>query len=536
MKLLSLLFNTHHSKTIITVGFCLVFLLITGVMFVSFKQLARLEDKQHLIEQNSGRKESLLSSMNNIIRERTFSMFAISRLQDPFDKDEEFMRFKAMAGRFIKQRDMLESMPLSGAERHLLEQSKVIVMNMEPLQEQIVEGLLYGGGVDVQQFIENDLPMKSELLSILSEMDDVARQARDESIRQVHMDYQHTYWSIIMLGMAALLICIMIIRFVIDRIGSAEDVLSSEKEQLEVTLKSIGDAVITVDEHSVVTYLNPVAEHMLVCSNQQAQGRPLAEIYQTVREDTGEPIQHPAWASQLDAQVVGMHRYSVLKTHDGREYIIEDNSSPIFNKQNRLIGKVVVFRDMTHARKIERQLSWQVRHDSLTGLANRLEFETHLQEFVDNATRYDNEHILLYLDLDEFKAVNDISGHSAGDTLLQKISAEMEQCVRRSDVFARLGGDEFGVLLNSCDMQQGRDIAETIRRKVNNFRFDWQDAGHRVGISIGMVSINTHSGTPADVLHAADIACYNAKAYGKNRIWSYDQYIGELVPVYLKHQ
>lgn len=306
---------------------------------------------------------------------------------------------------------------------------------------------------------------------------------------QIQTDYSQTYWSIILLGVAAIILFIMIVRVVISQIGQAEYSLSSEKEQLEVTLKSIGDAVITVNENSIVTYLNPVAEHMIACSNQQAQGRTLSEVYRTYREDTGEFILHPACVGQLDAQVVGVHRYSVLKTHDGQEYIVEDNTSPIYNKRNKLLGKVVVFRDMTHARKIERQLSWQVRHDPLTGLANRLEFETHLQEFINNAARYDNEHIILYLDLDEFKAVNDLSGHSAGDLLLQEISASMEQCVRRSDVFARLGGDEFGVLLNSCDTEQGREIAENIRRKVNTFHFEWQGVSHRVGVSIGMISI-----------------------------------------------
>lgn len=505
-------------------------------MFVSFKQLSRFEDKQSQIEHTTSIKESLLTSMHNIIRERTLSMFSISLLQDPFDKDEEFMRFMAMAEKFIKSRQQLETIGLSAAEHRLLEKAKSIIRQTAPLQAQIVESLVVGESVDVQRFVEHDIPMEMELLSIFRDLGVAVRQAGQIELLKIKSDYRHTYWSIILLSIAAVIVFVMIVRFVIGQIGRAEYSLSSEKEQLEVTLQSIGDAVITVNEHSIVTYLNPVAEHMLACSNQQAQGRPLTDVYQTFREDTGELIRHPASAAQIDGQLVSIYRYSILKTHDGQEHIIEDNTAPIYNKRNILIGKVVVFRDMTHARKIERQLSWQVRHDSLTGLANRVEFETHLHALVDNALRYNNEHILLYLDLDNFKEVNDLSGHSAGDSLLKELSISMEQCVRRSDILARLGGDEFGVLLNSCDAEQGQEIAETIRRNVNNFHFDWQGRIHKVGVSIGMTSINNHSGSPVDVLHAADIACYNAKAHGRNRTWSYDHTVGETIPVYIKFQ
>jgi len=513
----------------------MVILLLGSVVIVSLEWVSQVDELQQGVEKTTKQKLQLVTSMRDIVRERTLSMFSISLYKDAFDKDEEFMRFKGLARDFTRARDAFQSMALSKEESLYFRQALDFAKKAQPLQEEIIEDVIDNKLVDVKVFIDVGIPKEMKLLSIFDQLHAAVQQAGSVALSDMKEQYSNVYWTIFALGLTAILLFIAIVRFVISRISDVERAMFKEKEHLEVTLKAIGDAVITVDADAKITYLNPIAERITGWPNKMAVGLHLDHVYRTVREDTGEQIKHPA-NSKLAGQVVGLQRYSMLKTRGEHEYVVEDNTSPIYNNDGELIGKVLVFRDVTHARNIERQLSWQARHDALTGLANRLEFEIHLQGFIDNAKQYDNEHILLYMDLDEFKKVNDISGHAAGDKLLQKLSKLMEEKIRRSDILARLGGDEFGVLLHSCDLRQGREIAELIRGVVNDFRFTWKSRVYTVGVSIGMLEINESSGTAADVLNAADIACYSAKALGRNRIWGYDHIVSEITPAYYKLQ
>ena len=179
---------------------------------------------------------------------------------------------------------------------------------------------------------------------------------------------------------------------------------------------------------------------------------------------------------------------------------------------------VVVFHDVSHLREMEQQLSWQATHDVLTGLANRREFERRLSKLLENAKGENVHHALLYLDLDNFKTVNDTCGHAAGDEFLRQLTKVMQSRMRASDTLARLGGDEFGALLESCPLDQAVRIANAIRDTVRDFRFVWQAKGFSVGVSIGLVPLDARSGTTARVLAAADASCYEAKNKGRDRV------------------
>jgi diguanylate cyclase (GGDEF)-like protein len=183
-----------------------------------------------------------------------------------------------------------------------------------------------------------------------------------------------------------------------------------------------------------------------------------------------------------------------------------------------VIGAVMVCQDVSHARKLAHQLSHQASHDSLTGLVNRREFERKLDDALKSTQLEHKQHILLYLDLDQFKVVNDTCGHIAGDQLLTQIGALLNQQVRISDTLARLGGDEFGVLLEGCDIGRGEQIAEALRQMISDFRFVWEDKIFQIGVSIGLVEITASSEDSAAVMIAADAACYMAKDEGRNRI------------------
>jgi diguanylate cyclase (GGDEF)-like protein len=180
----------------------------------------------------------------------------------------------------------------------------------------------------------------------------------------------------------------------------------------------------------------------------------------------------------------------------------------------------MVCQDVSQARKFALQLSYQASHDALTGLYNRLKFEEHLNQLLANAEAH-VQHALLYLDLDQFKIVNDTCGHMAGDELLRQLATELQDCIRRGDILARLGGDEFGVLLENCDLQRATGIADKMRQEVKEFRFAWHDKIFEIGVSIGVVGITADNLNAANILSAADLACYAAKDMGRNRVHVY---------------
>jgi diguanylate cyclase (GGDEF)-like protein len=183
-----------------------------------------------------------------------------------------------------------------------------------------------------------------------------------------------------------------------------------------------------------------------------------------------------------------------------------------------IIGVVLVLHDITEVMGMARQLSFQASHDLLTGLYNRREFEKRLEKAIRTARNEGSHHVLFYMDLDQFKVVNDTSGHRAGDELLAQLAGQFASNVREHDILARLGGDEFGLLLMDCPLEEAARIAENFRQLVRDFRFVWHQRIFDVGVSIGVVPITAGGGTLIDVLSTADAACYVAKESGRNRV------------------
>ncbi|AFZ35084.1 diguanylate cyclase/phosphodiesterase with PAS/PAC sensor(s) [Stanieria cyanosphaera PCC 7437] len=307
----------------------------------------------------------------------------------------------------------------------------------------------------------------------------------------------------------------------ISSLKQIEQALSLEQELARVTLQSIADAVITTDANGKVNNLNPMAEQLTGWTEEEAYGLNITEVFQLVDEKTKKPLTKTLELVLKQEQTVCLSTDTVLITRDGSEYAIEDSAAPIYNYQGDVIGMVIIFHDVTGSRQLTRQLSWQARHDPLTGLYNRLEFERQAQQTIIAAQQEDSHHILCYLDLDQFKLVNDTCGHAAGDELLRQVTNLMQRRVRTTDVLARLGGDEFALLLYHCSLTEGEKIANTLRELIKNFRFTWQKNSFTIGVSIGLVTIDRNSTNLNQVLSAADATCYAAKQKGRNCIQVY---------------
>jgi diguanylate cyclase (GGDEF)-like protein/PAS domain S-box-containing protein len=302
----------------------------------------------------------------------------------------------------------------------------------------------------------------------------------------------------------------------------AETAVFQAKERAQVTLQSIGDAVITTDSEGRIDYMNPVAESLTGWENREAQTKLIGEVLTVVDETTREPRESPVMRCLREGQMLGLTEHTVLVNRRGQELAIQDSAAPIRDRAGNLIGAVMVFHDVSKERRLHRALHYQASHDALTGLINRREFENRLTAAVENA-RGDAgvRHALLYLDLDQFKLVNDTCGHPAGDQLLKQITGVLQSRVRGGDTLARLGGDEFGILLQGCLLDQAMRIAESLRQAIRDFRFIWQDGVLELGVSIGIVEITSETPTVSNVMSAADVACYSAKDLGRNRVQLY---------------
>ncbi len=252
----------------------------------------------------------------------------------------------------------------------------------------------------------------------------------------------------------------------------AEQAIFAEKERAQVTLQSIGDAVISTDAEGRIEYINPVAESLTAWSLAEARGQPIGEVLRLVNELTREPMENSL--SGALGRTGSRRRRPITPCSSpapAHEVAIQESAAPICDRSGRVIGAVIVFHDVTKERRLKRALSYQASHDALTGLINRREFDNRLHAALLSAQRGEGAYALLYIDLDQFKVVNDTCGHQAGDRLLRDVTGLLQTRVRASDTIARLGGDEFGVLLEGCTLEQATRIAEGVRQAIRDFRF-----------------------------------------------------------------
>ncbi len=250
-----------------------------------------------------------------------------------------------------------------------------------------------------------------------------------------------------------------------------ETELYREKELAQITLHSIGDAVITTDERGYIKDFNPVAERLTGWSAHEAKQRPISEVCMLIDGATRQQLQNPAIQAMSQGQTISFSNHPTLVSKTGEEFAIGDSAAPIRSAKGDIVGTVLVFHDVTEERGRAKQLAWQAAHDPLTHLHNRPRFIQSVGEAITEARLHQSHHVLCYMDLDHFKAVNDTCGHAAGDQLLKQVADLCRSKIRTSDTLARLGGDEFGLLLYDCDLERALEITNSFCESIRAFRF-----------------------------------------------------------------
>src|SRR5690606_19876142 len=297
------------------------------------------------------------------------------------------------------------------------------------------------------------------------------------------------------------------------------------RSRSRIVLDCVGEALLTTDHAGRIDYANPAAAILLSAESRELLGRGLDQVITLVDETDRKLLKDPVEMALRGTSTYGLGRRAFLLARQaGAERSIELTVTPLVSRDNaadEIIGAVVVLHDVTELRGITRQMSYQATHDALTGLVNRREFERRLDEALAAAHAGDAHHVMCFIDLDHFKAVNDSSGHQAADALLRESAKLMRDAVRDSDSVARIGGDEFALLLVGCPLDKGRQIADDLARAVGENRFVWKDRIHSVGASIGLVEVSRDSGSVEEVIAAADSACYVAKKRSDGQVAVY---------------
>jgi diguanylate cyclase (GGDEF)-like protein/PAS domain S-box-containing protein len=295
--------------------------------------------------------------------------------------------------------------------------------------------------------------------------------------------------------------------------SEAETTLREEKDFFDITLSSIDDGVITIDQHQRITYINRRAETFTGCPATDAIGRPLNMVLHLVGQVDEDGTVRTFDAREGQAQGVGE-----LTSAEGKPVIVEYLLTPLAARPTH---SVLVLHDVSEATMMASKMAHQAHHDPLTGLFNRTAFDSKLDAVLETIDSDNRNHVVLFLDLDQFKVVNDSCGHAAGDELLQQVAFLFAKVLRPRDVLARTGGDEFSVLLKDCPARVAMAVAEKLRSQLTSFRFVWGEKTFQVGVSIGAVTVSARCGSRDELMRKADTACYIAKDSGRNRAHLY---------------
>ena len=449
--------------------------LMVALMVAGLSRMSVMNENLEAIVRTHNAKMSLVWEMRHAARERAMILYHMVHTADPFDRDELRQRFSGHAGTFIQSRSDLVASGLGPQERGYLDSSLRLARQGESAQNAVLD-LLDEGGLEAAQHLlyHQVVPVQNQVMAQLTLMLEFQQMATRVAEDKAKRAFQDALRLMLVFGLLTLLVGSLVAFYVIRRASVIETELHQEKERAQITLSSIGDAVISTDEHGMVNFLNPVAERMTGWTNGDAQGKALADVLHLSAEDGEDAVETALDPLRIGAWVESCGDSSQLTARDGQRHAVELTASPIHAPDGRIRGATLVLRDVTRSRELSRQLSWAASHDALTRLINRTEFERRLEWLLQDARTLWREHALLYLDLDQFKVVNDTCGHVAGDELLRQLTARLDEKMRSSDSLGRLGGDEFGLLLENCPLDKAAEMAEMLRSTVAQFRFMWE--------------------------------------------------------------
>lgn len=509
-----------HSTIGLITGFGAILVLLLMVMVLSISRMDKLQGHIEHFTLEMEEEKKFIYNMYNAARERTITLLTYLNHQDPFVRDEQLIHFQHQAETFIKSRNHLLNHALSAEQEKILQQQYKASGIAVQIQRRVIELYDNGQSVEARELMLNQaVPAQEKVLLTLQAFLQYEDEETSALLNKANSDYSNARLFLILSGIVAILIGLFIAFTTVRQTRKVATSLRDEKERALTTLYSIGDAVITTDATGHIDMINPVAEEILGKPLGQVKGQHYSEVLNLYHDSS--IYETPLADAMAQDEILFSSNAYVLRRQDQKEFAVEYTAAPIRDTTGKVIGGILTVRDVTEMNQLSEQLQYQASHDALTGLMNRSEFEKRLNLALHNAQTEQLSHVLCYLDLDQFKVVNDTCGHSAGDELLKQLAPLLKPLIRGNDVLARLGGDEFGVLLEGCNKNKGLEIADRMRQTIKDFRFNWNNNVFEIGVSIGLVCIDEQSGNLNELMSAADSACYVAKDLGRNQVHTY---------------
>ena len=512
------------TKNILRLGFAVILGLMFVVASVSLSMLDTSSKRIKDLVRENNTKANLIHEMRSAGRERIIHLQNMLVLEDRFQQDEQWILLNQRGSDFAAARLQLMEHNLSRIERQLLDEQSSITGFVGQLHLEVAELILQDEKERAYALLQQEaIPRQNAAFTMLANLLAIQTRAGAEAVTAAERDYRRSVITtlILLLGISSL--SLLIAHFLIRRTTETEENLHAATEHAQVTLHSIGDGVITTNQNGEIEQVNAEAERLTGWAAANAVHQPVTGIFSAFHETTSNTLVDPVRKCLLEQRVITSSSDVMLRHRDGNSFAIEFTVAPIFNKtQDSISGTILVFRDVTLIRLIASELAYQAKHDMLTGLMNRREFEQHLEKAITGIPHQKGDpHWLCYLDLDQFKIINDTCGHLAGDELLKHAARTLQGLIRDFDLLARMGGDEFAILLNRCSTQEAMQVVERMRQALAAMRFEWDNRLFTISGSFGLVPIPPESKTLYEVLSTADAACYVAKEEGRNRVHVY---------------
>lgn len=521
-----------RTKNILLFGYISVMVLLLALTTSTLVQVSTTHKQVDDIKTHQIVKLTTINNLHNSARERLMYYFLLVTEYDHLDSthhsvkitiDEFQTHLDEIDARYYSTRKhFMQTFKFTFELQSILHDESNIYEDVLKLERQAL-GIMQGSKSyeDAIHFFEDRvIPRQQQVIERLSRAVNIINAEVVTSTALVEESVHMIKSIVVIISLIVMSLIVVIGWLTTKRITSTEDELFHEKERAETTLLSISEAVITTNLDGMVRYVNSAASNLIGWSKEKCCGLHITEVLDTIDEHSQEHVDPPLDVI-LRGKVIQVNDI-ILQTKHGEKVMIEMSGSPIRGRDDQIVGTVLVLRDITESQELARQLSYQAKHDPLTGLANRTEFENQLKQLLRDARNNKRAHAVLFMDLDQFKVVNDTCGHIAGDKLLKDLTFQLQTRVRDTDVLARLGGDEFGVLLRTCSTDKAYEVANQLRQVIQDFRFVWEGNSFVVTVSIGIVPITANSDSVVSVLSAADTAMYAAKDKGRNRIYVYE--------------
>lgn len=510
----------NKTKFVLFLGFGSVMSLLLLLMGITLHQITQAEHRIESVVLENNIKTELITIMRTMARERTVSLEKMLIIEDPIEISDEWEKFYALGERFVNARQQYLDMTLTEAEKDVVRRQADLVRDNSRLQVEVTDLILEGHAEKARDLLLNIvMPMQDKVFIFMTEMMALQQKAAAGALAKAKQEYRITVITMIIIALLVITVSSFIIRIIINGISQTERQLHNEKERALITLQSIGDAVITTDANGNIEQMNRRAETLTETSLAACIGQPLDDTIHLALEQNPEQRIRPVTDVLTSHAVKVSAGDSVLRHSDNSASAIDYTAAPIFDQEHNIIGTILTMRDVSEIRAMANELAHHARHDNLTGLLNRREFENYLRETHDEISRYTHEHAwLCFLDLDKFKTINDSCGHLAGDALLKQVADILNHHTRKTDHVARLGGDEFCIILRHCDQNMALSIMDRIRESILEHRFCWENQSFTIGASIGITPITADDNDINQLLSKADSACYEAKRGGRNRV------------------